>query len=301
MSNHGHDHGNKHAVHEHEHEGKACEHGHGAATEHEHADKKPCGHEHGHADTHNHEHVDHTPIWLPLESNPDVLNPFVHRLGLPDDWGFNDVFGLDPDLLAMVPQPCVAVCLLFPSANITAPRAAELRARRTAEAAAAAPLPPGLFFVQQHDGIGNACGTIACLHAVAAGASAGAFALNDGVLRSFLDAHGGASAAERGWALATEGALRELSDATAAAGETAGAGTDDAMDSHFISFVNVGGALYELDGRMTGEDGEAFPVCHGPTSPETFLLDAARVIREDFMARDPDNLNFNITALCHLG
>jgi hypothetical protein len=40
--------------------------------------------------------------WLPLESNPEVLNPFVHRLGLPPDWGFADVFGLDPELLCMV-------------------------------------------------------------------------------------------------------------------------------------------------------------------------------------------------------
>lgn len=31
--------------------------------------------------------------WLPLESNPDVLNPFVARLGCPDAWGFTDVFG----------------------------------------------------------------------------------------------------------------------------------------------------------------------------------------------------------------
>ena len=29
-----------------------------------------------------------TPSWLPLESNPDVLNPFVKRLGLPDGYGF---------------------------------------------------------------------------------------------------------------------------------------------------------------------------------------------------------------------
>jgi ubiquitin carboxyl-terminal hydrolase L3 len=44
--------------------------------------------------------------WLPLESNPDVLNPFVHRLGLPPDWGFADVFGLDPELLCMVRRTC---------------------------------------------------------------------------------------------------------------------------------------------------------------------------------------------------
>ena len=47
-----------------------------------------------------------TMSWLPLESNPDVLNPFIRRLGVPGDWEFTDVFGLDDELLAMVPPPC---------------------------------------------------------------------------------------------------------------------------------------------------------------------------------------------------
>ncbi len=32
--------------------------------------------------------------WLPLESNPDVLNPFAEKIGLPAGWGFCDVFGM---------------------------------------------------------------------------------------------------------------------------------------------------------------------------------------------------------------
>jgi ubiquitin carboxyl-terminal hydrolase L3 len=100
--------------------------------------------------------------------------------------------------------------------------------------------------------------------------------------------------------LASTKELQEMSDATAAAGETEGAGTDDANDSHFICFLHFKGKLYELDGRTWDESGAAFPVVHGDTTPENWLADAAKVIREDFMARDPENVNFNVTALCKL-
>ena len=38
----------------------------------------------------------------------------------------------------------------------------------------------------------------------------------------------------------------------------------------------------------------------GHPNIETFVLDAAKVIREEFMARDPSSINFNVTALCKL-
>ena len=235
------------------------------------------------------------PSWLPLESNPEVLNPFVRRMGLPDGWGFADVFGLDEELLMMVPQPCVALCLLYPSTKISAPRREDLRKREQP-----ASHPEGIFFVQQHDEIGNACGTIAAVHALSNCAAAGAFELNPGPLATFVESVKDKSVGDKGWALANAVELQELSDETAAAGETEGAGTDDANDSHFISFVNLKGSLYELDGRTWDADGNAFPVFHGPTSVETFVSDAAKVIREDFMARDPENYGFNVTALCKL-
>ena len=42
--------------------------------------------------------------WLPLESNPDVLNDFVQKLGFDTSkYAFCDVFGLDEVRLVMQP------------------------------------------------------------------------------------------------------------------------------------------------------------------------------------------------------
>ena len=65
--------------------------------------------------------------WLPLESNPEVIASFAHTLGLPADVGFHDIFGFDPDLLAMVPQPVHAVLLLFPITDASERARAEMR------------------------------------------------------------------------------------------------------------------------------------------------------------------------------
>ena len=42
------------------------------------------------------------------------MNSFLRKMGVPAAWEINDVYGLEPDLLAMLPHPVLALLLLFP-------------------------------------------------------------------------------------------------------------------------------------------------------------------------------------------
>lgn len=99
--------------------------------------------------------------WLPLESNPELFTSFAHAIGLPKAWEWIDVFGLDTDLLSLVPSPCIAVILLFPcSSNIYQERARQNRYYNFKDNSE---WIKNCFFLRQHAEFGNACGTIASI------------------------------------------------------------------------------------------------------------------------------------------
>ncbi|EEY57452.1 uncharacterized protein PITG_11304 [Phytophthora infestans T30-4] len=53
--------------------------------------------------------------WFPLESNPEVMNSYVEKMGFPtSQFSFCDVLSTEEWALAMVPTPVVGVIMLFP-------------------------------------------------------------------------------------------------------------------------------------------------------------------------------------------
>lgn len=217
--------------------------------------------------------------WVGLESNPEVLSEFAHRAGLPREWAFADCYGLDDELLAFVPQPCLAVILIFPW------DAATVAARDRAMAARSCAPPPGLYYMEQR--VGEACGTIAVIHAVLNNAER--VGLAHGPLYDFWQQTRGLDKAARGLALARCTAIEELHAHQAQAGQSA---PQERTEYHFICFVCHDGRLYELDGSRPTK----LPICHGPSAPDTFLHDAAKVIKDSFIATS-NTIAFGVTTL----
>lgn len=83
--------------------------------------------------------------WPALESDPAILTDYMRRLGLRENWEFQEIFDMDEDFLH--PQAILLtysnVDQAFPGTPATAP-----------------------VFIKQIEGLGNACGLIACLHAI---------------------------------------------------------------------------------------------------------------------------------------
>mmetsp|Transcript_40637 Transcript_40637/g.81890 ORF Transcript_40637/g.81890 Transcript_40637/m.81890 type:complete len:257 (+) Transcript_40637:38-808(+) len=222
--------------------------------------------------------------WVPLESNPDMLTGFARKVGLPEGWEFVDVFGTDPELLCMVPETCVAVTLLFRTSDAIRKFKEEQRAKLEASGQA---LSPDLVYLKQY--VGNACGTIACIHSLTNNAEImGIDAASP--IGCFLDSIKGKTPQEAGGLLADASDLHAASEASAAGGQTAAPEATADVDAHFIAFVEKGGEVYELDGA------KAFPVNHGPTGGK-LLEAAAQVIKANFMDQDPESIHFNMMAL----
>jgi ubiquitin carboxyl-terminal hydrolase L3 len=102
--------------------------------------------------------------FIPLESNPDVFTELIHSLGVSKSLCFQDVLSLDdPDLLAFLPRPALALVLVFPTTVAYRDRVSQIF---EAPSSGTEEEEDVVYFKQT---INNACGLYALLHAVCNG------------------------------------------------------------------------------------------------------------------------------------
>lgn len=73
------------------------------------------------------------------------------------------MYGVDDEMLGMVPTPVLAVLLLFPISEASEAHKNEEEARILATGDAAQKVAPSLWYTKQT--VGNACGTVGLTHA----------------------------------------------------------------------------------------------------------------------------------------
>lgn len=239
--------------------------------------------------------------WIPLEANPEVLDSYARKLGIDnikeegyseskegDEFRWCDVYGLDEALLAMVPQPVLAVVLLFPlTGSSEAQRLQELENADSKSSEGSS-----VYYMKQT--IENACGTIALLHSI--GNNLDRLEVRRGsFLDGFLSATRDMSPIERGSYLENPPeeaiSIDSIHENAAREGVTSAPSIDEQINLHFVAFVQHDEKLYELDGRQAG------PICHSSScSKNTFLADVARVIQSEYIEKS-DALSFNVMAL----
>lgn len=223
--------------------------------------------------------------WLPLEANPEVMEQFLLPLGFPEKAGFHDIYGLDEELLAMVPTPVFAVLLLYPidDAAEEAKKAEIERLEKEGQTGS-----DRVWFTLQT--VGNACGTVGLLHAI--GNNTKNLKLKeDSYLKKFFQKTENLNAAERAKFLEDDTEMEDAHSVAASGGDTAPPDITESVNLHFVTFVTVEGGLYELDGS------KPFPIYHGPSTPDDLLPASIKVVR-NFMERNPNSVQFNLIAMC---
>jgi len=218
--------------------------------------------------------------WIPLESNPEVINKYMQKLGLESGAEFGDVYGCDDGLLDMVPDPCYAFILLFPITQ----KYEEFRVEESNTLPT--DFPSSVFFMKQT--VGNACGTIGLIHALANNLDK--ISLKEGsTLDNFIKTGEEKSSDEIAEMLENDDSFQTAHESAGNEGQTS-YNEDDKIDLHFVAIVEKDGKMWELDGRKTA------PVCHGDMNADGFKKNAASICMK-FMQRDPDEMRFTMLAL----
>lgn len=234
------------------------------------------------------------PKWLPLESNPSVLNDFSYALGLSTAYAWSDIFGFDDELLAMVPPNCRAVVLLFPITDKSERFQKEER-EEIENGKRANEVSSNVYYMKQT--VGNACGTIGVFHAIMNNREDVLTNQNEeeeenkNYFRRFFEKTKDMTPDERAKFVELDTDLESYHATAVNAGDTEVPSLDAKIDLHFIALVERDGRLYELDGRKQSA------IDHGEIERGDLLKQSVERVIKGFMERADGSIHFGACAL----
>ncbi|KAK7416219.1 ubiquitinyl hydrolase 1 [Neonectria magnoliae] len=230
------------------------------------------------------------PAFIPLEANPQLMTSLIHKLGVSEALQLHDVYSLtDPDLLAFIPRPALALLLVFPvSATYESHRMAEDSI--TEEYNRKGEGEPVLWWRQT---IRNACGLMGLLHAVSNG-PAKDFIEEGSTLDNIIKKSTPLAGRERSQVLEDCPELATAHKEAASEGDTPAPAAEDDIDLHYVTFAKGSdGGLWELDGRRQG------PIRRGDLNKDEDVLSekglSLGVLK--FLEREGGDLRFSAVAL----
>jgi len=222
--------------------------------------------------------------WFPLESNPALINAYIQKLGFDTSiYQFVDVFSTEDWALEMITQPVTAVLMLYPLTE-------KQTSNTQDDIVATSEMQDKIWFTKQR--IGNACGTIGLLHSLLNAPEPRVFQKNSWLENFMKDCPITLDPIAKAERLEQDSDIERMHDeaTSSEANATDRGNSEEEVLTHFIALVNVDNKLYELDGRKKG------PIYHGPTNQASLLRDACDVVKK-FMAKDPTEMRFTMTAL----
>ncbi|TWU75174.1 ubiquitinyl hydrolase 1 [Metarhizium rileyi] len=230
------------------------------------------------------------PAFIPLEANPELMTNLIHKLGVSQALQLHDVYSLtDPDMLAFIPRPALALLLVFPvSATYESHRMAE--DNTVDEYKGTGEQEPVIWWKQT---IRNACGMMGLLHAVSNGPARNLVEQGT-TLDELLKKSIPLPPRERASLLEKTPAVAAAHKEAASVGDTAAPDAQADVDLHYVCFVKGSdGALWELDGRRKG------PIRRGDLEESEDMLSerALRLGILKFLEREGGDLRFSAVAL----
>ncbi|KAL9027760.1 MAG: hypothetical protein Q9196_003764 [Gyalolechia fulgens] len=223
--------------------------------------------------------------FIPLESDPSVLNDLMYDLRVSKSLALVDVVSIeDPALLGVIPRPALALILVLPTSD-----GYERHRRSTKKMVEGAGDLKTEAIIWLRQTIDNACGLYAILHAICNFESTGYIRPD-----SFLSKLCTCSAGNREALLNDSVDLETMYTKAAVRGSTLPPPAEDEVDLHYICFLrSPNGSIYEMDGDAIGPVKTDLSLKHNED-----LLDASALeCVKRCIARGDADMNFSLLAL----